>query len=94
MAISWVCWADLAIEQRVHRTCRARRAYFDTREAQLPRRDAQMLVKRGRSWRQRGRPQAVDLPQNLREQSSGDSNLCELERDVPPVTDDLITDLD
>ena len=43
MAISWVCWADLAIERRLHRTSRSRRAYFDTREAQLPRREVRML---------------------------------------------------
>ncbi len=37
-----------------------------------------MLLNRSPSWRQRGRPQAVDLPQDLSEQSSEDSDPREL----------------
>jgi len=94
MAISWVCWADLAIERRVHRTSRARRAHFDTREAQLPRREVRMLLIETRSWRQGGRPQPVNQAQDLSKQRFGDSDLRELECDVAAMSHDLRADLD
>ncbi len=52
-----------------------------------------MLLNRGLSWRQRGRPQLVDPPQDLSKQSSGDSDLCELECDVAAMSHDRCADL-
>ena len=53
-----------------------------------------MLLNRGLSWRQRGRPQLVDPPQDLGEEVSGDGDLCELEGDAAAMAHDLGTDLD
>ncbi len=53
-----------------------------------------MLLNRNPSWRQGGRPQPVIQAQDLRKWSSGDSDLCELERDVAAMLHTLGTDLD
>ncbi len=53
-----------------------------------------MRLDQGPSWRQGSRPQSVNEMQDLGEQRSGDSDLCELEGDVPPVAHDLRADLD
>ena len=44
---------------------------------------ARMLLNRGLSWRQRGRPQ-------LGEEGSGDGDLCELEGDAAAIARDLL----
>ena len=52
-----------------------------------------MLLNRGLSWQQRGRPQFVDPPQDLGEEVSGDGDLCELECDVAAMSHDLSANL-
>ncbi len=49
-----------------------------------------MLLNRNPSWRQGGRPQPVFQAQDLRKWSSGDSDLCELERDVAAMLHTLV----
>ncbi len=90
MAISGVCWADLAIE----RSCTVNLAHFDTRLTYLSCEAVCVLLNRGPSWRHGPRPQPVDPPQYLSEQGFGDSDLCKLECDVTSMTYDLGTDLD
>ena len=53
-----------------------------------------MLLNRCLSWRQRGRPQLFDPPQNLGEQVSGDGHLCELECEVAAMSHDLSANFD
>ena len=53
-----------------------------------------MLRDRPPSWRQRGRPQAVNQAQDVGEQASRDCDLGKLERDIATVADDLGADLD
>ena len=53
-----------------------------------------MLVKRGRSWRQGSRPQAVNQAQDDGDQASRDRDLSKLERESGTVADDFGTDLD
>ena len=53
-----------------------------------------MLLNRGPSWRQGGRPQPVNEAQDLGEQGFGDSDFCELECDIAAMSHDLGTDLD
>ncbi len=53
-----------------------------------------MFLNRHPSWRQGSRPQPVNLTQELSEQRFGDSDFCELERDVAAVAHNLRTDLD
>ncbi len=53
-----------------------------------------MLLNRGPSWRQRNRPQPANQAQDLGEQSSGDSDLCELKGDIAAMSHDLGADLD
>ncbi len=90
MAISWVCWADLAIE----RSCTVNLAHFDTRPTYLSCGAVCVLLNRGPSWRHGARPQPVDPLQYLSEHGLGDSDLCKLECDVAAMTYDLGTDLD
>ncbi len=90
MAISWVCWADLAIE----RSCTVNLAHFDTRPTYLSCGAVCVLPNRGPSWRYGGRPEPGDPLQYLSEQGFGDSDLCKLECGVATMTYDLGTDLD
>ncbi len=53
-----------------------------------------MLLDGSPSWRQRSRPQCVNQAQDLSEQSSGDSDLCELKGDITALSHDLRADLD
>ncbi len=53
-----------------------------------------MCLDQGPSWRQRGWPQPVNQAQDLGEQNSGDSDLCELKGNVATVPHDLRADLD
>ncbi len=53
-----------------------------------------MLLNRGPSWRQGGRPQPVNEAQDLSEQGSWYCDLCELVCDVAAMSHDLRADLD
>ncbi len=53
-----------------------------------------MLLNRGPSWRQGGRPQPVNEAQDLSEQRFGDSDFCELECGIAAMSHDLGIDLD
>ncbi len=53
-----------------------------------------MILNRGPSWRQRSRLQPVNQAQDLSEQSSGDSDLRELECDVAAMSHHLGAGLD
>ncbi len=53
-----------------------------------------MLMNRSPSWRQGSGPQPFNQAQDLSEQRVGDSDFCELKRDVAAMSHDLRADLD
>ncbi len=53
-----------------------------------------MLLSRNSSWRQRGRPQPVDPPQDLSELGSWYGDPCELDWHVAAMAHDVGTNFD